>query len=136
MHYDDLLAQHDEINDAANAAADAAQQLARLANGNRAGTMPAPTAYTVLGNLKVLLAHLNEVIDFLPRGLSSSLHEESIQITDSAPSGEPREPDASVSIATDALRVVYEALQRAGTYAELGQQAITGQGYEPSTGAA
>ncbi|MDO5678064.1 MAG: hypothetical protein Q4G35_11220 [Propionibacteriaceae bacterium] len=131
MPYDALITQDETITNAANAACDAAQQLARLANGNRSHLLPAPTAYTILGNLKVLLGHLNEVVDFVPRGLNACRDHPDITITDASPSGVPRKPETSVKIASDALAVVYSALARALKYAELAQQAINGQGYEP-----
>ena len=129
MTYSSLLHQHETIRDAADAACEAAQELARLANGNRQHLLPAPTAYDILGNIKVLLTHLNEVVDFLPRGLAASLSQPGIRITDVAPSGEPREPETSVSIAADALAVAYTALDKASNYCELAQQAVWGQGY-------
>lgn len=133
MRYEQLLAQHERLTDAATHAAEACEDFARNANGHRGHVIPAPTAYELLGNLKVLLWSLNEIADFLPTGLENSLGSADITVLDrDFITGEERDPKASVVAATETLRTMWLALAQAAQSAEQAQEAINSQGYEPT----
>lgn len=55
---------------AATQASNAAQDFARAANGNNGHIIPAATAYDLLGNIKALLRNVEEVTDYMPRGVT------------------------------------------------------------------
>lgn len=132
MSHEQLIAHGELVRDAADRLCDAAENLARLANGIQCTDLPAPTAYRVLGNLKVLAWHLGEVIEYAPRGLVASLSNPAITITDSTFDGAPRDPRESVDHANAALATLREALAQAAVAADAAQSALGGQGYEPA----
>lgn len=127
MTYDDITDRGDRIRDDANAAYDHAKQLARAAN---TGMIPAPTAYDILGNIKALLWALGEVTEHLPRGLAQSLEDPRIVVYDR--DTEERDPATQIHIASEHLTRITTALSVAAEEAELAQQAINGQGYDPA----
>lgn len=127
MTYDDIIDRGDRIRDDANAAYDHAKQLARAAN---TGMIPAPTAYDILGNIKALLWALGEVTEHLPRGLALSLEDPRIVVYDRGI--EERDPATQIQIASEHLARVTTALSVAAEEAELAQQAINSQGYDPA----
>lgn len=123
---DDLVAVGEEQREAANQLAVAAEVLAREANGSRLAVMPAPVAYDVLGNLKVSLALLNEVVRYLPHGLRRSLDDARLAVYDQDPwTGQERDPGRQVASAADhlsllaglldAFRVVFARADRQAT---------------------
>lgn len=65
MDYDQLIEQFEITSSVALNLREAAEALARNANGTRSHIMPTPTAYELLGHLKLALGHLNEVAAFL-----------------------------------------------------------------------
>ena len=132
MKYDQLIGQFVSIRAVALNLREAAEALARNANGTRSHIMPAPTAYELLGHLKLTLSHLSEVAAFLPQGLRSSLDNCNVTITDrDLLTGEGRDPDESVKQACQALNQLSAALVAAATFAESAQGALSSQGYEP-----
>ncbi len=127
-----LQAQNERQVAAANAAAEATQELARSANGNGGHVMPAPTVYDILGNLKVMMWQLREVTDFLPRGLAFSLEDDRLAVYDRDVygAGGDREPAAQIGVAAEHLAAISTALRAAAEHAESAQQALAGQGYD------
>ena len=111
-------------------AADAAEDLARVANGHREHVIPAPTAYDLLGELKVLLWHLKEVADYLPTGIQAALGDPRLDVYDrDVATGADRDPVAQATLAAHRLRDLSAALDHAATAAEAAQTALNGQGY-------
>lgn len=127
---DQLLAQHERIESAGNTASGAVQDLARAANGMNSHIIPAPTAYDVLGNIKVLLSHLQEVTDFMPSGLTASLEDPRILVRDRHyMTGDERDPAQQVALATAELRALSAVLAAAESLAEAAQEALSSQSY-------
>ncbi len=125
---DQLIHQNDRMRDAATQACNASQDFARAANGN---IIPAPTAYDLLGNIKVLLHNVQEITDHTPRGLAASLNDPRIEIYDRNDfTGEQREPAEQVAVVIEQLRALTAALAAAATHAEAAQSAINSQGYK------
>lgn len=127
---DQLQNQNDRMRGTASQASDAAQDFARAANGNNGHIIPAATAYDLLGNIKVLLSHVREITEHLPRGLAASLNDPRIEVYDRDPStGAERGPAEQVALATVELRALTAALEAATNLAEAAQSAINAQGY-------
>lgn len=134
MNYDQLIGQFEIISDVALDLREAAEALARCANGTRSHIMPAPTVYELLGHLKLALGHLSEVAAFLPQGLRNSLDNPDVTITDrDFLKGEARSPKKSVDLAREALIQLSVALVAAATSTESAQGALNSQGYEPTS---
>lgn len=132
MNYDQLIGQFEIISDVAFNLREAAEVLARNANGTRSHIMPAPTVYELLGHLKLTLGHLSEVAAFLPQGLRNSLDNPNVTITDrNFLTGEARDPEESITQARQALNQLSAALVVAAIYTESAQGALNSQGYEP-----
>lgn len=132
MNYEQLIGQFEVTSNVALHLREAAETLARNANGTRSHIMPAPTAYELLGHLKLALGHLNEVAAFLPQGLQNSLDNPNVTITDrDSLTGEARDPEESVNLARLSLLQLSDALFAAATSADSAQSALNGQGYEP-----
>jgi hypothetical protein len=108
---------------AAHALADAAQELARTANGVQESVMPAPVAYSLLGDIKVTAACLRDVAEFLPRGLAASLG----VLTVYDRGGDPRH---QVDAAAVELCTIVDALAQIVGAADMAQAVIAYQGYE------
>lgn len=122
--------QHERMTEAADQAYDATQDFARAANGNNGHIIPAPTAYTILGNTKGMLRHITEVIDHLPSGLEASLNETSIDIYDQEPTtGQPRDAATQIQLAVGHLRRLRTLLHEATDHAEHAQIALNSQGW-------
>lgn len=133
MDYQQLLDQHERLTDAAQEMCSACEALARNANGNRGHVIPAPSAYELLGNLKVALWSLKEVVEFMPTGLANSLTVPGITVVDrDFATGEVRDPEVYIAAASNALQSMYHALAQASKLAEQAQGAINSQGYNPS----
>lgn len=133
MNYDQLIEQFESTSNVALSLREAADTLARNANGTRSHIMPAPTAYELLGHLKLALGQLNEVAAFLPQGLRNSLDNPNVTITDrDFLTGEARNPEESVNLARQALIQLSDALVSAAFSAESAQGALNSQGYEPA----
>lgn len=131
MNYDQLIEQFEITSNVALNFRDSAEALARNANGTRSHIMPAPTAYELLGQLKLALRLLSEVTDFLPQGLQNSLANPNITTTDrDFLTGGARDPEESVNLASQALIQLSAALVAAATCAESAQGALNSQGYE------
>ncbi len=129
------IAQLTEANDmmrkVALKASDAAEDLARVANGNRERVIPAPTAYDLLGELKVLLWYLKEVTDYMPTGIQAAQGDPRLDVYDrDVATGADRDPVAQATLAAHRLRDLSAALDHAATAAEAAQTALNGQGYE------
>ena len=121
---------NDEQRQVADELCEAAKALARVANGIRGDVMPAPTAYDLLGNLKVALAYLAEVTRFMPVGVRNSLSDERIRVYDSDfGSGRKRDPAGQVTIAGHHLAELLTHLVAANEAAEAAQVVLNGQGY-------
>lgn len=115
---------------AADLLSGAAEELAREANGTRLAVMPAPVAYDVLGNVKLSLRLLNEVVRHLPHGLRRSLDDPRLEVYDQDSwSAAPRDPVRQVQIASDHLNTLAGLLDAAVGQAEFAQTALNGQGY-------
>lgn len=127
--YQPLQERLDELGD--NLCADA-KDLARAANGSAGPTIPSPTGYALLGNLKAALWYLGEVVEHLPNGLDQSLSDPRIRVYDRSPDGVERDPVAQVRLAGEHLRALHRALADAAASAELAQSAIAGQGWDPA----
>ena len=126
----DLLAAGESQREAADQLAAAAEALAREANGGRSAPMPAPVAYDVLGNLKVSLALLNEVVRYLPRGLWRSLDDSRLEVYDQdLCTGQQRDPGPQLASVADHLSMLAELLDAAADRAEMAQALLSGQGY-------
>ena len=133
MDYQQLLAQHERLADVARDAASACEALARNANGRRGHVIPAPSAYELLGNLKLMLWSLNEVVGFMPTGLANSLSSADITVVDrDFATGRAQDPTASIAAASNALQSMSSVLAKAAEFAEQAQGAIDSQGYEPT----
>lgn len=130
---DDLLAHGERVREAANKACDTADTLARAANGNSGGVIPAPVAYDLLGNVKVLLWKIREVTEFLPTGVFNSLEDERLTIYDRGPNGQDRDPVKQFAIAADRLEQLTDLLGEAAGAAEGAQVALNGQGWNEVT---
>lgn len=125
-----LEASNEAQREAADFLTTAARDLARKANGNRSCVTPAPVAYDLLGNLKVSLAMLNEVVSYLPRGLRNSLSDPRLEVYDQDLwSGVTRDPARQVAMAADHLTRLAELLDSAVEHAEAAQVALNRQGY-------
>ena len=126
----DLLAAAEGQREAADQLAAAAEALTREANGGRSALMPAPVAYDVLGNLKVSLALLNEVVRYLPRGLWRSLDDSRLEVYDQdLCTGQQRDPGRQLASVADHLSMLAELLDAAADRAEMAQALLSGQGY-------
>lgn len=130
MDYDELIEQHKEVAAAAVALSDAAEALARLANGTRSHIMPAPTVYDVLANIKLTCWALVEVARFLPRGLENSLDLPAIRIIDSSlRDGHVSDPKSTIAKAAPELAKLLTLFTGAADRAEEAQTQIGSQGY-------
>lgn len=111
MNIDRLISQHERMKDAACGLDDAATDFARNCNGNNGHIIPAPTQYEILGNLKVAVWGIREVVEFLPAGLANALANPDTVTTDrDVLTGEQRDPAESQRIHADALRVAKQSL--------------------------
>ena len=129
---DVLRDQHEQIEALAGRVCEAAQDLARAANGSRCGVIPAPTAYAILGRVKIACRHLGEILAALPQGLHNSLTLRVIEVTDYDPeTGNPVAPGKSITHATEALYALHAAFEAASRCAEAAQAALAHQGWTP-----
>ena len=129
---DVLRGQHEQVEALAGHLACAAQDLARVANGTRCGATPAPTAYALLGRVKIACRHLGEILAALPQGLHNSLTLRVIEVTDYDPeTGEIRDPGESITQAGANLRALHAAFEAASMCAEAAQAALANQGWTP-----
>lgn len=129
---DVLRGQHEQVEALAGRFCEAAQDLARVANGSRCGVTPAPTAYAFLARVKIACRHLGEILAALPQGLHNSLTLRVIKVTDYDPeTGNPVDPGKSVTHATEALYALHAALEAASRCAEAAQAALANQGWTP-----
>ncbi len=107
----------------------ASEELAREANGIRLALMPAPVAYDVLGNVKLSLGSLNEVVRHLPYGLRRSLDDPGLEVDDQDLwTGVSRNPSRQVEIASGHLNALAGLLDAAAAQVEAAQSALNGQG--------
>jgi len=128
------LQRHSERQrEAAIQASDSAQELARRANSSNASVIPAPAAYDVLGDIKMLLYYVSEVTENLPQALAGSLNDARLDVYDRDYKGNEREPRIQVQHASEQLRELTKLLSQAHDRAEAAQQAISGQGYKQRT---
>lgn len=126
----ELHHQNHRMRDAATVATDAVRNFARAANGNNGHIIPAPTAYDLVGNIKILLTDVKEITYHLPSGLAASLNNPWIEVYDrDCLTGEEKQPAEQVAVATRHLRALTTALAAAAEYAEATQSAINSQGY-------
>lgn len=129
---DVLRDQHEQIEALAGHLACVAQDLARVANGTRCGVTPAPTAYALLGRVKIACRHLSEILAALPQGLHNSLTSKAIEVTDYDPeTGNPVDPGKSITQAGANLRALHAAFEAASRFAEAAQAALANQGWTP-----
>ena len=129
---DVLRSQHEQVEALAGRLACVAQDLARVANGTRCGAIPAPTAYALLGRVKIACRHLGEILATLPQGLHNSLTLKAIEVTDYDPeTGNPVDPGKSITHATEVLCALHAALEAASRCAEAAQAALAHQGWAP-----
>ena len=127
---DDLVFQGEAQREAALRFCDAAEALAREANGVRGRVLPAPVAYDLLGNLKVAIWHLAEVVKFMPQGVQRSLTDPRLAVYDhNFWTGEPRDPAVQATLAGEHLAEVLTYLEAAAEAAEDAQVALNSQGY-------
>ena len=97
----------------------------------KAGPIPAPAAYTALGNLKVALWRLRDAANQLQDGLRRFHDVTDVHITDEDPfTGEPRDPAESFELAASQLRALSNHLADAASSTDIAQEAIAGQGYK------
>lgn len=118
---------------AANDACKAAHTLARTANRSAARVIPAPVAYDLLGNIKMLLHYLQEVTENLPDGLTNSLNDDRIAVYDRDANGTDRDPLTQINQAGRHLHALTKSVALAATQAEAAQRALNGQGYNEAT---
>lgn len=118
---------HVAIDDYGAALAAAAQDLARVANGQRCGVIPGPTAWTLLSHVRVALRHLMEVLEYLPDGLKRSLAEPAIVITDA----DGRDPVESIDAAVADLEPLPNQIGDILTSLEAAQVAVAAQSWHP-----
>lgn len=117
--------------EAASRFCEAAHEFAREANGNRGHIIPAPVVYDMLGELKVALWHVSEVVGFLPRGVRYSLADPRLAVYDRDPgTGEQRDAGEQAEVAAGYLRSALACLSLAARSAESAQAALSGQGYD------
>ena len=129
---DVLRDQHEKVEALAVHLACVAQDLARVANGTRCGATPAPTAYALLGRVKIACRHLGEILAALPQGLHNSLTLRVIEVTDYDPeTGNPVAPGKSITQAGANLRALHAAFEAASMCAEAAQAALANQGWTP-----
>lgn len=115
---------------AADRLSTASEELAQEANGTRLAVMPAPVVYDVLGNLKLSLGLLNEVVWHVPHGLQRSLEDPGLSVYDrDLWTGADRDPVRQVQIASHHLNTLAGLLDVAVSEAEAAQSALSGQGY-------
>ena len=129
-----LASANEDMRAMALEACEAAEALARVANGSRERVVPAPTAYALLGELRVLLWHLDEVTSYLPTGVAASLADPRFDVYDRDYRGEDRDPAAQARLAATALSEASSALQQAASAIEAAQTALNGQGYRAPSG--
>lgn len=97
----------------------------------KTGPVPAPAAYTALGNLKVALWRLRDATNQLQDGIRRFHDRTDLHITDEDPfTGEPRDPAESLELAASQLRAISNNLADAASSTDIAQEAIAGQGYE------
>lgn len=102
--------------------ADDAYEAIRALNHGTYRTIPAPLAYSLLGNLRSLGAALSQLADQIDAGLRSSLTTYDVYDND-------RDPAASVELAgLDLTRAASQANDMAWRFGHA-QQAIAAQGY-------
>lgn len=136
MNIDRLISQHERMKDAACGLDDAATDFARNCNGNNGHIIPAPTQYEILGNLKVAVWGIREVVEFLPAGLANALANPDTVTTDrDVLTGEQRDPAESQRIHADALRVAKQSLNTLCEALKKAQTALNSQGFEEATSA-
>lgn len=128
---DQLIQQHERMSETASLADDAARSFARDCNGSFGGTIPAPTAYTIIGNIKTLLWSLGEIVRFLPTGLANSGLNPAIVLTEDDAAIDPQQ---SIMQATLVLAQIHTHLEAAANLADIAQSSIGGQGYKPASG--
>lgn len=87
--------------------------------------IPAPTLYSILGELKGVGHLLPQALDQLGRGLSASL--EQLDVTEDDPTRDPR---TSVATAVSLLDQAAQLARDLGATLEAAQGAIGGQGYK------
>lgn len=129
---DGLVRHGDRVREGADQACAAGEGLARIANGSNGHVIPAPVAYDLLGNVKVLLWYLREVAEFLPTGVAHSLTDDRLAVYDRGPGGDDRDPAGQLALATDALQTLRRSLSDAAAAAEVAQTALNGQGWNPA----
>lgn len=102
--------------------ADDAYEAIRALNHGTYSTIPAPLAYSLLGNLRSLGVALSQLADQIDAGLRSSLTTHDVYDND-------RDPAASVELAgLDLTRAASQANDMAWRFGRA-QQAIAAQGY-------
>jgi len=103
--------------------AEAAYEAIRRINHITCGPLPAPLAYQVLGNLKMVGHSLPQALRQLGDGLVVSLDEYDVYEDDG------RDPAGSVAAAQDHLERAAELATQVGEHLECAQSAISRQGY-------
>jgi hypothetical protein len=102
--------------------ADTAHEAIRSINHLTRGTVPAPLAYSILGNLKNVGHLLPQALGQIGAGLERSLTEYDVYDRD-------REPAESVALAQDYLEQAATKAAEMGQLLEKAQSAINSQGY-------
>lgn len=130
MDHHRLVFQHDQLHATAVAAAVAARTLTDQVTRASSGSVPASTCYELASTLKDLLDDVARTVAALPAGLATSLRDPDIVVVDvDVVSSEPRDPEESVHLATDALLTAAAAIRRAVRLLDEAQNELSGQGY-------
>ena len=132
-YLDQLDARNQHQVTAAFEANEAVQAFARTTNRVSGGVIPAPSAYSIIGNLKTLVGSLHEVTEYLPGGLLKTLSNPHLTVTDRDIYGSnaKRDPSDQIALLGAHMAVVTEALADVQRHLELAQQSIAGQSYSP-----
>ena len=133
---DQLEAEGQQQEQAAQQARDAVNHLGLAVNGASAPVVPAPVASVLLEETGILLGYLRQMIDYLPTGLARSLNDPRISVYDHNCTGKLREPHTQVDEASEYMLALSAALARTVSYAEAARHAIEYQTYEERLDAA
>ncbi|MEA5120846.1 MAG: hypothetical protein VB040_06185 [Propionibacterium sp.] len=133
---DQLEAEGQQQEQAAQQARDAVSHLGLAVNGASAPVVPAPVASVLLEETGILLGYLRQMIDYLPTALARSLSDPRISVYECTRTQKFREPRPQIEEASEQMLALSAALARTVSYAEAARQAIKYQTYEEKPDAA
>lgn len=121
-----MNAKDEEIPSVVQRADDAYEAIRSINHETMWAKLPAPTVYSVLGNLKGVGHGLPQALGQLAQGLGRSLDEYDVY---DVYEDDGRDPVQSVATATDHLRRAAELAAQLGVELEYAQTAISRHGY-------